>query len=115
MKLSTKATERMGGAIAKAGLPDKAGKALASALGIVVAETLAAVDAELSGLRNRLRDAERKGLRYSGTWQRALQYTQGDVVTHDGSAWVCLSPETKAKPGDGADWQLFVKKGRDAK
>lgn len=120
MKLPKESGERIAQAIARAraDVPkgmDAGQAALAVGLAAMAKEVLAAVDAELSGLRDRLKDAERKGLRYSGTWQRALEYKQGDVVTHDGSAWVCLVPETKGKPGDGLAWQLFVKRGRDAK
>ncbi len=111
MKLDSEAAKRIGSAVAHA----KPKEALAIGLGAVAREVFAVVEQEMEALREKVKRVEGKGLSYAGTWQRALGYVEGDVVTYDGSAWVCLSPETKAKPGDGADWQLFVKKGRDAK
>lgn len=39
---------------------------------------------------------------------------KGDIVTHDGNAWIALK-ETKARPSTDAkeDWRLFARKGRD--
>lgn len=56
------------------------------------------------------------GLRYRGIWQRAQDYAQGSVVTHDGSGWVALRDVGEgAVPGHSPDgWQLFVKRGSDA-
>jgi hypothetical protein len=41
-------------------------------------------------------------------------FEKGDIVTHEGSAWIALR-ETKARPGSDVkeDWRLFVRKGRD--
>ena len=41
-------------------------------------------------------------------------YDVGDVVTAGGSAWYCGSPTTDA-PAQSPDWQLMVKRGRDAR
>ena len=42
------------------------------------------------------------------------EYTAGDAATHGGSVWIARR-ETQEKPGDGDDWQLAVKRGRDGK
>jgi hypothetical protein len=55
------------------------------------------------------------GLAYKGVYLTGQDYTVGDVVTHDGSAWYCRGT-TRAMPGNGASsWTLMVKHGRDAK
>lgn len=54
------------------------------------------------------------GLKYKNVWKDG-EYDAGDVVTFDGSMWVCLKL-TKAKPGQyNKDWQLCVKRGRNGK
>lgn len=39
---------------------------------------------------------------------------KGDIVTHDGTAWIALK-DTNTRPGPDAkeDWRLFARKGRD--
>jgi integrin beta 3 len=51
---------------------------------------------------------------YRGIFKEGSEYEQGDMVTWGGSTWVAQS-DTKAKPGDGEEWRLAVKKGRDGK
>ena len=52
---------------------------------------------------------------YRGVYREGVPYEAGDTVTWGGSTWTCRQA-TEAKPGEGvADWQLAVKKGRDAK
>jgi hypothetical protein len=51
-------------------------------------------------------------LLYRAGYQSGVSYEQGDVVTHSGSAWHWRS--TRRTPGT-EDWQLMVKKGKDAK
>jgi hypothetical protein len=61
-------------------------------------------------LEARLAELEAGGIRYAGTWQRALAYKRGSCVTHDGSMFVALrdTPEGE-KPGASDYWQLAVK------
>jgi len=54
------------------------------------------------------------GLRYSGVHVAGKTYDTGDVVTAAGSAWYC-SRTTTGAPGSSPDWQLMVKRGRDAR
>jgi collagen type III alpha len=52
---------------------------------------------------------------YRGPWKHDSEYFFDDMVSCGGSGWVAIVPKPKAKPGDGKDWQLFVRKGRDGK
>jgi hypothetical protein len=49
---------------------------------------------------------------YRGVWKSG-RYQKGDVVTYAGSSWVALA-DTEETPGKSSDWQLAVKKGKDA-
>jgi hypothetical protein len=52
---------------------------------------------------------------YREIYKSDQEYEPGDVVTWDGSMWVCLTP-TKRQPGRyEKDWRLAVKRGRDGK
>lgn len=88
---------------------------VASAVGAATREVLAAVDVELKTMDARIKAIEGRGIKYTGTFQRAMIYQRGDVVTHDGSAWIALSDSTRATPGDDASWQLMVKRGKDGR
>jgi hypothetical protein len=55
----------------------------------------------------------RPEIHYRGVWAEG-EYCEGDFVTHAGSCWHC-NERTKSKPGDGAAWQLAVKRGADGK
>lgn len=54
------------------------------------------------------------GVRYLGVHVRGKTYDVGDLVTAGGSAWYC-GRTTTAAPGTSGDWQLMVKRGRDAR
>lgn len=49
-----------------------------------------------------------------GTYRDGKAYERGDTVTFGGGLWIAQK-ETKAKPGDGDDWRLAVRRGRDGK
>lgn len=49
-----------------------------------------------------------------GVYKAEQEYAHGDAVTFGGSMWIATK-DTSAKPGDGEDWRLAVKKGRDGK
>lgn len=49
---------------------------------------------------------------YEGVWKQGA-YKRGAVATYGGSAWHARRDTTET-PGKGADWQLAVKKGKDA-
>ena len=54
------------------------------------------------------------GLRYLGVHVDGKTYDTGDLVTAGGSAWYC-GRTTTGIPGKSPDWQLMVKRGRDAR
>lgn len=51
-----------------------------------------------------------------GYWREGMYCERGDIVTHDGTAWIALR-DTKAKPclENKEDWRLFARKGRDGR
>jgi hypothetical protein len=51
---------------------------------------------------------------YKGVWQREASYREHNLVTFGGNIWIALK-DTGAQPGQGDDWQLAVKKGRDGR
>ena len=52
---------------------------------------------------------------YVGIFRPGTNYRAGDMVTWEGSSWLCREP-TSATPGEGATpWRLVVKRGRDGK
>jgi hypothetical protein len=53
-------------------------------------------------------------IQYKDIWKEGF-YEINDVVTYDGSMWICRKP-TKNKPGQYTkDWRLCVKRGRNGK
>jgi hypothetical protein len=77
--------------------------------------------AELDPLRKRLEALERKlaelefkqgQFRYCGTWSADQVYFEGNFTTEGGSLWHAHR-QTTQKPGDGSDWTLCVKRGKD--
>ena len=53
-------------------------------------------------------------IKYRGIWNEGIEYNQGDFVTDRGSMH-CALVSTRKRPGTSDDWQLAVKRGRDAK
>lgn len=54
------------------------------------------------------------GLVYEDIWDENAVYVDGEVVTHNGSAWVCVGGEVAegVEPGtDDASWALLASKG----
>jgi hypothetical protein len=49
-----------------------------------------------------------------GIFSEGKSYTAGDGVTWGGSFWIAQK-DTGSRPGDGGDWRLSVKKGRDGR
>jgi hypothetical protein len=75
-----------------------------------------AIESRIAGIAERLAALETRvdaGLDYLGTHEHGKAYRRNSAVTHDGSIWISLR-ETRQRPGDGPDWRLAVRKGRDA-
>lgn len=52
---------------------------------------------------------------YVGIYRPGTPYSKGDMVTWEGSSWLCTEATTR-KPGEGdTHWRLVVKRGRDGK
>jgi hypothetical protein len=49
---------------------------------------------------------------YRDVWDGAKTYAQGDLVTDDGSMWLCKDLTTSDRPGTSAAWKLIVKRGQ---
>lgn len=49
-----------------------------------------------------------------GVYKAETTYERGDGVSFGGSFWIAKTA-TSAKPGEGEDWRLAVKRGRDGK
>jgi hypothetical protein len=66
---------------------------------------------------SRLEALEAKSsMEFRGVWRDGNQYQAGNVVSHGGSGWVCKAANQSQRPGEAPrHWQLFVKRGRDAK
>lgn len=66
----------------------------------------------IEALEKAMNEVKTRGFRYRGTYQRAVDdYRRGDVVTHSGSAWICLESAKGAPGDDSRTWQLMVKGG----
>jgi phosphoenolpyruvate carboxylase len=48
---------------------------------------------------------------YRGTYDEAVTYHRGELITHAGSLWLCLH-ETGDRPGRSANWKMIVKGGQ---
>ena len=64
-------------------------------------------------LSEKVKKIESRGVQYRGVYQRSEDYKRGDLVTFEGSMWHATR-DTIEEPGASKDWQLAVKKGRDA-
>lgn len=49
-----------------------------------------------------------------GVYNAEKDYSAGDGTTWGGSFWIAQT-STKSKPGEGSEWRLAVKRGRDGK
>ncbi|MGR9204113.1 transposase [Rhizobium leguminosarum] len=80
----------------------------------LIAATTAATGAKLKALAARIEELEAGGVRYAGTWQRAVGYRKGTVVTSGGGMWTALRDTAEGEqPGKALDaWQLSAKSPR---
>lgn len=102
-------------------------RGLVGPLKAYIAEQLAAVEKRFAGggksdviadIEKRLLTLEaRPTLEYKGAWAPGT-FFEGNVVTKDGSMWVCRRVTT-AMPGlntpESRAWTLCVKRGRDSR
>ena len=76
---------------------------------------IAVAQLEAKNARLEAEIAAHRSVKYMGVHKPGAEYSEGSLVTRDGSVFHC-NRTTKAIPGDGnQDWQLAVKRGRDGK
>lgn len=54
------------------------------------------------------------GLVYEGVWSGASSYQENDVVSWDGSSYVCTSDHTNQEPPNASYWDVLSAAGIDA-
>jgi hypothetical protein len=75
----------------------------------------------LEGIRSEALEVVQKSrIRFLGNWKAGQQYEPGNVVRWGGDAFYCeratsTQPDAHFNSGEGGDWVLMVKKGRDAR
>jgi len=52
---------------------------------------------------------------YRDVYDGATTYAAGDVVTDDGSLWLCKAATTTDRPGQSSAWKLICKRGKDGR
>lgn len=74
------------------------------------------LDGRITAMEARINliESQTKNFAYLGTWEAGRSYKQHNAVTSTGNLWIARAATTTQKPGDGPDWQLAVRKGRDA-
>ena len=65
--------------------------------------------------RVRALEAEAGQREYKGVWSDGAKYAKHNSVTYDGCVWICRADQARVRRSDGTDWQLAVKRGRDAR
>lgn len=67
----------------------------------------------LNALEESVTELQANPLEYHGVHESGRCYARNAFVTHGGSLWAALRP-TSERPGQSRDWQLAVKRGKDA-
>jgi hypothetical protein len=68
----------------------------------------------IASLEAKVKELEARTVpKYLGVWRAGVEYSEGSLLTYDGSLWYC-NKAANSKPGTGDDaWTLCVKHGRD--
>ena len=89
---------------------------IATAVVQLVKQAIEPLKARNEALEARLAELEGKALKDGGVWQAHKSYDLGDVITHSGSSWVCITAHVGGQHfPDHGFWRLLVKKGRDGR
>src|SRR5262245_47171241 len=85
---------------------------IAQALGLTAAE----FESRCAALESRLNllEARTENFEYVGIFQDDREYLVGNFCTSKGAIWRC-NRNTRQRPGDGNDWTLACKAGRDGR
>jgi hypothetical protein len=96
------------------GKRNKWSRAMARDIGRFVREenvkTAKSLEQQIRGLEQRLQALE--SVKYCGTWQRDVPYRAGSSVTHRDGIWIAKVDNRSSCPGESADWQLALRRGR---
>lgn len=86
------------------------------AVGVFAIEPLILFGEAHRALRQRVAELEARPVhKAAGVWSPDLDYVQGDLVSHGGSAWVSNWKSRGLTPGKNSAWTLFVQRGKDGK
>lgn len=58
-------------------------------------------------------DQGAKGAQWKGAWSNSAAYVIDDIVSINGSAYICILANTNQSPPNGTYWQLLASKGTD--
>jgi hypothetical protein len=78
-------------------------------------DSIAEISERLDRLESSLEEIAENGLRYRGYWQEGVKAKRGDAYTHNGSLWWAVRNTADKPCNESVDWQVAVRKGRDAK
>lgn len=51
------------------------------------------------------------GMVWRGAWESAAEYSASDVVSHDGSSYICTAAHTDQQPPNGLYWDSLAERG----
>jgi hypothetical protein len=88
---------------------DVLAESIGLAIGRVVKERFAEVDAKINGL-----EAAMKEFTFRGQWVEGKEYKRGNFCSVGGAIYFC-SADTKSRPGNVGDWTWAVPRARDGK
>ncbi|MCR9104735.1 MAG: carbohydrate-binding family V/XII protein [Gammaproteobacteria bacterium] len=71
------------------------------------------LDAKLAALEERMTTGINLADCYQGAHHLGKGYRRGNLVTHQGSLWLCMA-DSDERPGQSSAWRLIVKRGKDA-
>jgi hypothetical protein len=100
----------------QAGMSDKDVRLIEAICDAIVPIVLGCIGKRVEELEAKTAEIEKGGLRYVGTYQRALNYRRGDFLTHRGSLFATLRDTSPGEEPEKSDaFQLAAKRGDDAR
>jgi hypothetical protein len=94
----------------------QAGAAAASAIAASISQTAASTSAAAAvaaAAAAAAAAADLSMIKWQGAWSAITAYGVNDVVSHDGSSWICIQAHTNQIPTTGAYWDPLAAKGND--
>jgi hypothetical protein len=68
----------------------------------------------LDRMETTLSEVADSGFRYRGHWRQGMSAKRGDAFTEGGSLWWAIRSTDEKPCNESPDWQIAVRKGRDA-